>query len=124
MAKLLKAAGCNRVVIIGQHYKNWTAGGDTAVSEETYYGICRVAQQAAVADCLANNPPIDALYINTYSYQRSLIVAAVRFTQGDNKFHAVADNQHLAIDGHTTIQEAVMAGIVANKPEWLTSLAT
>jgi len=92
LALYLKSAGCTRVLVHGQHMKNWTAGGDTLVAEEAVYAGLRIAQKAAVADMIGQG--IDAAYCDNLTAMRALISSGAE-TLGSNCWSAMTDNQHL-----------------------------
>ena len=92
LALHLKSAGCTRVLVHGQHMKNWAAGGDTLVGEEATYAGLRVAQKAAVADMIGQG--IDAVYVDNLTAMRALISSGAE-TLGSNCWSAMTDNQHL-----------------------------
>lgn len=123
LALALKAAGCTRVLVHGQHMKNWSAGGDTLVAEEAVYAGLRVAQQAAVADMIAQG--VDAVYVDNLAAMRALISSGAE-TLLSNCWSAYADNQHLNCKrtrgdaagrggGHDVLATNAVAAIVAKK---------
>lgn len=120
MAQALVAKGTNFIVVIGQHYKNWSSGGDTTTTQEATYAGLRTAQQNAVAALVAAG--INAIYADMYAIMRGLIVDGTE-TQGSNCWSAVANNQHLSSKrtrdgvhdgGHDVIGKAVAAAITGN----------
>lgn len=119
MASAILAAGATGVAVVGQHYKNWTSGGDTTSSQEAVYAALRIAQQAAVTALTGAGKR--AIYVDLYAYMSSIIVSGAE-AQGSNCWSAVADNQHLnakrtrgtgADGGHDVIGRAVYEAIVA-----------
>lgn len=120
MANAMVAKGILNIVVIGQHYKNWTAGGDTTTTQETTYASLRVAQQNAVTSLVSAG--INAIYVDMYSIMQALIVAGTE-TQGSNCWSAVTNNQHLNSmrtrdgihdGGHDVIGKSVAAAILNN----------
>lgn len=123
LALALKVAGCTRVLVHGQHMKNWSAGGDTVVAEEAVYAGLRVAQQAAVADMIGQG--IDAVYVDNLAAMRALISSGAE-TPLSNCWSAYADNQHINCrrtrgdaagrgGGHDVLATNAVAAIVAKK---------
>jgi len=123
LALYLKSAGCTRVLVHGQHMKNWTAGGDTLVAEEATYAGLRVAQMAAVADMIAQG--IEAVYCDNLAAMRALIASGAE-AAGSNCWSAYADNQHLNCrrtrgdaagrgGGHDVLAANAVAVIVAKR---------
>lgn len=94
------AAGAGTVAVIGSHYLNFPAGGDTTSTEQPMRAACRISQQAAAA---AEAVP----YIDTYAHMRSLILSG-QVAQGDwSVWHQGASDTHLNAAGELVLADAV-----------------
>jgi hypothetical protein len=126
MGKLLLAAGCKRMLVHGQHMKNWATGqgGDTLTTEESYYASCRVAQQGAVADLVTAGA--DAVYVDNLAAMRALISSGAE-AANSNCWAPILNNQHLnctrtradaagRAGGHDVLAANAFAAL---KPVWL-----
>lgn len=106
LALYLYAAGCSRVLMIGKHYSNLTAGGDTVSVEQPANAGMRVKQKAAA---LATG----AVYVDVYAYGCSRINGGFN-TQGDALWHVSTFDDHLSLSGNTDLlTPAVVAAITA-----------
>lgn len=102
--QFVKAAGVDRVAIIGSHYLNFASSGDTPELEQSLRAGVRLAQQAAA---LAENVP----YVDTYAYMRNLVVSGT-VVQGDwAVWHQGATNTHLTEAGEQVLADAIHAAL-------------
>lgn len=92
LGQWLMGAGCGRVLVHGQHMKNWPSGGDTLVAEEAAYAALRTAQRAAVGDLVSLG--VDAVYVDNLAAMRALIASGAE-ALGSNNWHALPNNQHI-----------------------------
>ncbi len=100
----VKAKGVARVVVVGSHYLNFAAGGDTVTTEQSLRASVRVAQKAAALAEGAN-------YVDTYAHMRALILAG-DVAQGDwAVWHQGATNTHLTAAGEVVLSDAIRAAI-------------
>lgn len=105
MAQYAQASGCSRVLVIGMHYWNFAAAGDTTSVELARNSALRVKQAAAAA-------AVGAVYVDTYAWMRALIVAGT-YTQGDNGWHVAPSDQHLNEAGQAILADVIEATITA-----------
>jgi hypothetical protein len=119
------AAGCSRLVIVNQHYMNFstTANGltpDTHASPVASRAALRVLQAAAAT-------ALGAVYVDLYTYMDALIVAGTE-TQGSASWHVYdstvgANAVHLNNRGGDVVAAAIDAAIVAQQPTWIAALS-
>lgn len=102
----LKAAGCSRLVVCGQHYLNFASGGDTVGTPLASLVALRALQSAAAT-------MLGALYVDFHAYMRALIVAGT-YTQGnDTAWHVAVGNTHLNNTGEQILADAIYAAMQA-----------
>jgi hypothetical protein len=107
------AAGCNRLIIVGQHYFNFSTGGDTTTTPLAGNATLRTLQQAAAT-------AVGATYVDAYAYFRGLIVAGTE-TQGSFSWHVFDSNPHLNPLGERYLAASYLSSIVG-QPTWLAAL--
>lgn len=111
LAQVLQSAGCPRVMIVGQHYMNWSSGGDTTTVQNTTYAALRVLQKAAAAAG-------GAIYVDLYTYMAGLITAGA-YVQGSFSWHIADSNIHLNATG----EQIASDGLVLSMPaQWVADL--
>jgi len=119
IATSLYTAGTRRFVVLGYHYLNWTAGGDTVGTPKADSAAIRALQAAAVA-------PIDALlgaeclYVDLWAVMAARITVGTD-TQGSYSWHRSDSNVHLnpygeAIVGQALYDAMLSAGWIAEIP--------
>lgn len=89
------AAGCRRSICVGQHYQNYTPGGDTTSVEATGPAALRVIQKAVVTQLQGAN--YDIIYIDNYLAMSALITAGTE-TQNSlcwSAYSTAPGNYHL-----------------------------
>ena len=100
--QVVKAAGVERVAVIGSHYLNFANGGDTVDIEQSLRASVRQAQKAAA---LAEG----VTYVDAYAYMRALILSG-EVAQGDwAVWHQGATNTHLTPAGEQVLADAISA---------------
>jgi len=92
----------SRIYIVGQHYLNFSASGDTVGTPQTLANTTRTAQSAAATAAGVN-------YIDTYAYMSALIGNG--YTQGDFAWHVADQNSHLNATGEAILASAIKAAI-------------
>lgn len=98
--------GCDKVMIAGMHYFNWTSGGDTTSSERASNVTLRGYQEAAAT-------ATGAVYVDLYEFMRQIILAGT-YTQGDwAAWHSSLNNQHLNANGQSILADAFEAAMRA-----------
>jgi lysophospholipase L1-like esterase len=106
LAEYIQDAGCERVLIVGVHFMNWSSGGDTVATQNATYSTLRTAQQAA-------GTAAGASYVDAYDYFGDLITAG-DYTQGTwAGWHYADSNVHLNATGQTILAAAISAKITA-----------
>ena len=105
LANYVKNAGCKRVMIVGMHYFNFSAGADTTSVQLARNAGLRVKQQAAAT-------ATGSVYVDLYAWMAALITAGT-YTQGDNLWHSAVNDQHLSLAGQTILADAIEAEIAA-----------
>lgn len=120
------ASGCVRILVVGQHYLNWTSGGDTTVAQQSAAATLRTQQSDAAtaiqALITALGPPSASggVYVDTYAGFSALI--GVSEVQGDNGIHVLTDNTHLNAHGESAaVADFIIAAIVA-QTGWVAAL--
>jgi lysophospholipase L1-like esterase len=100
----VRAAGTARVAVVGAHYLNWPASGDTPTNQQPLRAALRaVQQQAATAQA--------ATYVDTYAAMRNLITGG-QAVQGDwATWHQGATDTHLTAAGEQVLADAVRAAL-------------
>lgn len=111
----LVAHGCSRIVYGGQHYLNFSSGGDTHASPLAGNVTLRGLQQAAAAAVSG------AVYCDFWAYMDSLIQAGQE-TQGSYSWHVLDSNTHLNAHGEEIIADALLATIQAQSG-WVAALS-
>lgn len=101
----VKNAGCERVMVLGMHYFNFSTGADTTSVQLARNATLRTKQQAAAAAA-------GAVYVDLYAWMSALITAGT-YTQGDNLWHSAVNDQHLSLAGQTILADAIEAAIIA-----------
>lgn len=114
MGQYLQSAGCNKIVIVGRHYDNFSSGGDTTGTPLAANAALRTLQQAAAT---ALNVP----YCNLYSYMSNLITTSVDI-QGSFSWHVFNNNIHLNTYGEKVVADALLQTIQA-QTSWLASIS-
>lgn len=100
----VKAAGVERVAVIGSHYLNFAGGGDTVDVEQSLRASVRQTQKAAA---LAEG----VTYVDTYDYMRTLVLSGA-VAQGDWAiWHQGATNTHLTAAGEQVLANAISAAL-------------
>lgn len=102
----VKARGVplSNIYIVGQHYLNFSASGDTVGTPQTLANTTRTAQAAAATAA-------GVTYINTYAYMSALIGAG--YTQGDFGWHVADSDSHLNAAGQKILADCIEAAIRA-----------
>ncbi|WP_054529714.1 SGNH/GDSL hydrolase family protein [Erythrobacter sp. SG61-1L] len=98
LALYAQSKGCSKILIAGNHYWNWTSGGDTVDTELARNATLRTKQQAAASAA-------GAVYVDLYEWMRQLIIDGI-YTQGDNGWHSSSNNQHLNEAGQSILADA------------------
>jgi len=102
LATYAQSIGCERVMIAGMHYFNWTSSGDTTSLERASNATLRGFQEAAAT-------ATGAVYVDLYEFMRQLIVDGT-YTQGDwAAWHSSLNNQHLNANGQSILSDAFEA---------------
>lgn len=105
IVQAMRESGVPKVVIVGQHYMNWAAGGETIALPISEYANIRAAQKNA-----ANR--LGVPYVDLFLYMGSLISSGA-YAQGDDlAWHVAAGNTHLNATGEQIVADAVMATIL------------
>ncbi|MEO1549777.1 MAG: SGNH/GDSL hydrolase family protein [Pseudomonadota bacterium] len=103
----MHAAGVPRVIVIGAHYLNFAASGDTPTAEQSLRSRIRVDQQAAAT-------AMGVEYIDTYAHMRDVIVTGA-VAQGDwAVWHPAPTDTHLTPAGEQALADAIVAYLQAN----------
>ncbi|MFQ5622245.1 MAG: GDSL-type esterase/lipase family protein [Paracoccaceae bacterium] len=102
----VRAAGCSKVLVIGSHYLNFAAGGDTPTAEQPLRAATRAVQQAAAA-------AQSAVYVDTYGFMRDRILAGDPAQGDDLSIHVAVGNTHLNAVGEQMLADAVSAKLTA-----------
>lgn len=101
----MKAAGVQKILVIGSHYLNFSSSGDTPTQQQSLRAAMRIKQQQAATD---ENVP----YVDTYAHMRDVILSGA-VTQGDDlSWHVAAGNTHLNTAGEQALANAVHDAIV------------
>lgn len=111
----LVAQGCSRIVYGGQHYLNFSSGGDTHASPLAANVTLRGLQSAAAASVTGS------VYCDFFAYMDNLIQTG-QATQGSYSWHVLDSNSHLNAAGELILAQALYATIAA-QPGWLAALA-
>jgi lysophospholipase L1-like esterase len=102
----VKAAGCQKVMVIGSHYLNFASNGDTPTAEQSLRAVMRAKQQAAAAAG-------GAVYVDTYAAMRDMVLAG-QVVQGDDlAWHVAVGDTHLNAAGEAALAVPVRAAIQA-----------
>ena len=102
----VRAAGCSKVLLIGSHYLNFAASGDTPTVQQTLRGAMRVKQAAAAAAS-------GAVYVDTYAAMRAVILSGAVVQGADLSWHVAVGDTHLNAAGEAALAAVVTAAIVA-----------
>ena len=103
----VQAAGAQRVLVIGAHYLNFAASGDTPTAEQSLRSGIRDNEQAAAAAAGVE-------YVDTYAHMRDVILSGA-VTQGDwAAWHQGPTDTHLTAAGEQALANAIVAYLVAN----------
>lgn len=106
---------CQRFVVVGMGYQNFTSGGDNGATPSSYPGI-RGAQQRAVT--YVNNSNV--IYYDLYAAMYNLIVIG-QVTQSSGSWHRNGTNQHYNEVGESYIGQ-FYASVINAQSGWLASL--
>lgn len=98
LARYAKQAGARKVIIAGNHYWNWTKGGDTLDTPLPRNTALRQAQQAAAQ-------ATGSVYVDLHAYMHGLIQSG-QFSPGDNGWQSSPNNQHLNKVGQRILADA------------------
>lgn len=108
--------GCDRVVVVGNHYLNYSSGGDTLSTPVAVYddvtGIR--AQQAAAAAAEG------VVFADLYTFLKARIQAGLD-VQGDYAWHFANSNIHLNAYGNDLVAECLYQ-VVAGQSGWIDAL--
>lgn len=99
----LQDNGCARIMIVGQHYLNFSSNADTITTPRASLAAVRSAQAAAAK---ATSVP----FMDTYRHMRLRIVDGAD-EQGDYAWHVADANTHLNAYGENILAEAIVATI-------------
>jgi lysophospholipase L1-like esterase len=105
-ANYVKALGCTKVLIAGQHYLNFTTNGDTTVSERADLATVRGLQSAAATEA-------EVVYVDLYDFMRDLIVATTYAQGDDTAWHVAVGDSHLNNTGEQILANAFYAAMQA-----------
>ena len=109
MIATLRAAGCNRVVVIGQAYQN-IVGGDTVTAKYAPYDDVTGIRSAQIGAVTAAGPGV--VYADLYGAMKARIVAGID-VQNSASWHVTPTNTHLNAYGNLICAGVVQAAIVA-----------
>jgi lysophospholipase L1-like esterase len=110
-----KAAGVPQIVLLGQHYFNFSSGNyDTVSTPNAVNAALRVLQEAAAT---ATSVP----YVDLYAWMSALITGGTD-TQGSNSWHVYAGNLHLNAYGQNILANAILSTIKA-QTGWVGALS-
>lgn len=114
MGQYLQTAGCNKIIIVGRHYDNFTSGGDTVSTPNAANAALRTLQQAAAT-------ALSAPYCDLYAYMSNLITTGVD-TQGSYSWNVFNNNIHLNTYGEKIVADALLETI-QSQSGWLSSIS-
>lgn len=103
-----------RVVICGQHYLNYSSGGDTVGTPYAPNATLRSQQQAAAAT-------VGAVYCDFFAGMAARITNGTD-TQGSYKWHVLDSNSHLNAYGQSILASLLNSTITAQSG-WLAALS-
>lgn len=98
-----KRLGVPHVFVVGQHYLNFSASGDTTSVQVSWASDLRTIQQAAAVAA-------GAKYVDVYAYMRGLILAG-EVAQGDASWHVADLDTHLGATGEAALARAILSKI-------------
>lgn len=111
------ARGCNRIVIVGNHYLNYSSGGDQlATPLAVYDDVTGIRSQQAAAATAEG-----VVFANLYDFLKSRIEAGTD-TQGDYAWHYADGNVHLNAYGNNLVAEHLYQTIAAQSG-WVSALS-
>jgi lysophospholipase L1-like esterase len=119
-----------RIIVSGQHYMNFSTGGDTH-STPTASGVTLRGLQSAAATAVngyvTGSFTTQCVFVNHWSFMDGLIqnstpVDGVTFTQGDFKWHVLDQNTHPSAIGGSVLGQSYYTSIVAQSG-WLSALS-
>lgn len=110
----LKSAGCQKIIVVGRHFDNFAASGDTTSVQLAANQTLRGLQQGAATD-------LSAPYCDLYTTMAARITGG-QDTQGSNSWHVLASNIHLNAYGEQIVAGALLATIQAQSG-WLAALS-
>lgn len=113
MGRFLQSAGCARIVVGGQHYLNYSSGGDTPSTPVSTNVTLRALQAGAAAD-------LGCVYCDFHAWMRNRILTG-QDTQGSFSWHVLDGNVHLNGHGEAILADALAATIAA-QAGWLSAL--
>jgi hypothetical protein len=125
------AAGCKRLIVMGEHMQNYP-GGDTLNAELGTASNWRTLQRLAVQDALALG--LDIIYVDNLAYMRGLIGngagqeaigswcwSAYNSPPGDYHLNSVRTRGTGASGGHDVLAASAFAAI-QDKPDWVKAI--
>ena len=118
VGQFLATAGTTKMIVLGQHFLNWSSGGDTVATPLSNLAALRTLQQAG-ATAIDAITGVDCQYINLWQVFADEITAG-RVTQGSFSWHVLDMDVHLNAYGSSLIAAALYAKIVS--AGWLSSL--
>lgn len=129
IADSMAAAGKQpRVIIGGQHYFNFSAGGDTHTSPvNTALRDTQIAAAAAIDGYVTGGFTTRCLMVNHWMFMDNLIqtgavIGGVTYVQGDFKWHVLDVNSHLNKAGLNILAQNYFNAITA-EAGWLASIS-
>jgi len=117
------ATNCGRIVVVGQHYLNWSSGGDNQSTATVYANYnatngLRFAQGAAVgAEAYG---PGTVVFCDLYGFMLNRIATGLD-TQGNAGWHVADGNVHLNAYGQSLVATALYQTIA--KAGWRDALS-
>lgn len=104
--KLAQTINCPRTIVVGQHFLNFTTGGESTSGSTGSLETLRAKQLAA-----AN--AVGAVYVDMYDWMRDLIVAGTYTLGNDLAWHVAVSNTHLNNTGEQIIADAIYSAMQA-----------
>ena len=105
-------------MVIGQHYLNYSSGGDALATPYADYDDVTGIRAQQIAAAAAEG----GVYVDFYTYLKARIQAGTD-TQGSFTWHIADSNVHLSEYGHQLLAD-LLATTIQNQQGWFAAISS
>lgn len=105
---------CKKIIVIGNHYNNFSSGGDTLSTPIQAYDSTNGLRSKQIAAVNAEETSASGYvtYVNLYTFLRNKIISGLD-TQGSASWHFADSNLHLNAYGNDLVSQCVFNTILS-----------